>query len=101
MNRKLFLILALVLSLALGLGTTLAYLTDTDGAVNVMTLGDVSIEQHEYERIENEDGSYSYSEVSSYSPLTYANNMLGKPTTKESLKTLLKTMLNYGAAAQL
>ncbi len=58
MNRKLFLILALVLSLALGLGTTLAYLTDTDGAVNVMTLGDVSIEQHEYERIENEDGSY-------------------------------------------
>ncbi|MBE5768840.1 MAG: hypothetical protein E7333_04505 [Clostridiales bacterium] len=46
-KSKLFLILALVLSMAVGLGGTLAYLTDTDEAVNVMTLGNVAIDQHE------------------------------------------------------
>lgn len=50
--------------------------------------------------VKNADGSYTYSEVSSYSPLTYATNMLAKSTTKETLKTLLVAMLNYGSAAQ-
>ncbi len=49
-KSKLFLILALVLSMAVGLGGTLAYLTDTDEAVNVMTLGNVQIEQIELQR---------------------------------------------------
>ncbi len=51
-KSKLFLILALVLSMAVGLGGTLAYLTDTDEAVNVMTLGNVQIEQIELQRAE-------------------------------------------------
>ncbi len=46
-NRKLLLIVSLVLALTMSLGGTLAYLTDTDEAVNVMTLGNVDIEQHE------------------------------------------------------
>lgn len=46
-NRKLLLIVSLVLALTMSLGGTLAYLTDTDEAVNVMTLGNVKIEQHE------------------------------------------------------
>ena len=39
-----------VLVTALAVGGTVAYLTDTDSDVNVMTLGNVSIEQHEQER---------------------------------------------------
>ena len=50
--------------------------------------------------VKNPDGSYTYSEVSCYSPLTYATNMLNKSSTKESLKTLLVAMLNYGSSAQ-
>ena len=46
-NRKLLLIVSLVLALTMSLGGTLAYLTDTDEAVNVMTLGNVNIEQLE------------------------------------------------------
>ncbi len=58
-KSKLFLILALVLSLAVGLGGTLAYLTDTDSDVNVMALGNVSIEQHEQQRVKGEDGRFT------------------------------------------
>ena len=54
-KSTLFMILALVLSMAIGLTGTLAYLTDTDEDVNVMTLGNVDIEQIELERIEQSD----------------------------------------------
>ncbi|MBQ4073887.1 MAG: hypothetical protein IJD39_01630 [Clostridia bacterium] len=47
MNRKVILILSLVLALAMSLSGTIAYLSDTDSAVNVMTLGNVKIKQHE------------------------------------------------------
>ena len=53
-NRKLLLIVSLVLALTMSLGGTLAYLTDTDAAVNVMTLGNVDIEQ--LENGKEEDG---------------------------------------------
>ena len=53
LNRKLVLILSLVLSLALATGGTLAYLSDTDADVNVMTLGNVYIVQNEQQRDEN------------------------------------------------
>ena len=53
-SRKLLMILGIVLSLAIATGSTLAYLTDTDSDVNVMTLGNVKIEQLEYERIDTE-----------------------------------------------
>ncbi len=43
---------------AVAIGGTLAYLTSTDEAINVMTLGNVTIVQHEYERIQNADGTY-------------------------------------------
>ena len=51
-NRKLLLIVSLVLALTMSLGGTLAYLTDTDEAVNVMTLGNVKVEQLELQRAE-------------------------------------------------
>ena len=53
LNRKLVLILSLVLSLALATGGTLAYLSDSDADVNTMTLGSVYIVQNEQERAED------------------------------------------------
>lgn len=49
---------ATVMTVALAIGGTMAYLTSEDSDVNVMTLGNVAIEQHEYERVINEDGTY-------------------------------------------
>lgn len=50
-NRKWILILSIVLSVAIAAGGTMAYLQDTDEDVNVMTLGNVYINQLEYERV--------------------------------------------------
>ena len=47
-------LLVLALTAAVSIGATLAYLTDTDEDVNVMTLGKVKIDQLEYERINDE-----------------------------------------------
>ena len=51
-------VLSLALVAVLSIGGTLAYLTSQDEDVNVMTMGNVKIAQHEYERAENEDGTY-------------------------------------------
>ena len=58
MKKILLMGLSLVLVAVLAVGGTFAYLTDTDETVNVMTLGNVDIEQHEYERAVNADGTY-------------------------------------------
>ena len=46
------------------------------------------------------DGSYVYSKLAPYSPMTYANSQL-KNATDVKLKQLAVAMLNYGAEAQL
>ena len=51
--------LSIVLVAALAIGGTVAYLQDDDSDVNVMTLGNVSIAQHEYERKVDTDGNYT------------------------------------------
>lgn len=50
--------LSLALVAVLSVAGTLAYLTSEDSDVNVMTMGNVKIAQHEYERVQNNDGSY-------------------------------------------
>ncbi len=45
-----------VLAATIAVGGTLAYLTSADSDVNVMTIGNVSIEQLEYERVLDENG---------------------------------------------
>ncbi len=50
-KRSLLLCLALVLSLTMAIGGTLAYLTDTDTTTNVMVVGNVDIEQTEWQRV--------------------------------------------------
>lgn len=57
LNRTWAMVVAIVMALTLSLGSTLAYLSDTDSDVNVMVLGNVQIEQHEQERVTDDDGN--------------------------------------------
>jgi len=57
-TKILALVLALALTAAVSVSLTLAYLTDKDEKVNVMTLGNVDIELHEYERVTDADGNW-------------------------------------------
>lgn len=52
LKKVLLMCTAYVLVAALAIGGTIAYLQDSDSDVNVMTLGNVKIEQHEYQRAE-------------------------------------------------
>ena len=54
MKKVIAWLLAIALTAAVSIGATLAYLTDTDEDVNVMTLGKVKIDQLEYERVDVE-----------------------------------------------
>ena len=54
MKKILAWMLVVALTAAVAVGGTLAYLTDTDEDVNVMTLGNVKIDQLEYERVDVE-----------------------------------------------
>ena len=54
MKKVIAWLLVLSLTAAISIGATLAYLTDTDEDVNVMTLGKVKIDQLEYERVNDE-----------------------------------------------
>ena len=54
MKRIIAWLLVLAMTAAISIGATLAYLTDTDEDVNVMTLGNVKIDQLEYERVDDE-----------------------------------------------
>ena len=54
MKKVIAWLLVLVLTATISIGATLAFLTDTDEDVNVMTLGKVRIDQLEYERIDTQ-----------------------------------------------
>ena len=54
MKKMIAWFLILAMTAAISIGATLAYLTSTDEDVNVMTVGNVKIEQLEYERIDEE-----------------------------------------------
>jgi len=58
LKKVLLMCTAYVLVAALAIGGTIAYLQDDDSDVNVMTLGNVSIAQHEYEREVDANGDY-------------------------------------------
>lgn len=57
MKKIIALLLVVVLIAAVAIGGTVAYLSDTASEPNTMTLGNVSIEQHEYERVVDENGN--------------------------------------------
>lgn len=65
---------AVALTATVSIGATLAYLTDTDEDVNVMTLGDVYIDQIEQERVddkENQDQLVDFEQNKPLLPAVY------------------------------
>ena len=70
---------AVALSAAVSIGATLAYLTDTDEDVNVMTLGDVYIDQIEQERVddaENQDQLVDFEQNQPMLPAVYPGDSI-------------------------
>lgn len=83
-------ILALVMVVALAatavVSGSMAYLQDEDSDVNVMTLGNVSIEQHEYQRVE-ENGAYKTDTIDNQTSYVLEDFVQGKallPTTEST-----------------
>ena len=66
MKKIIAVILASLITIAAVIGGTVAYFQDEDSDVNVMTVGDVSIKQHEYERVVDENGDWVKSEYENY-----------------------------------
>ncbi len=63
LKKILLMCTAYVLVAVIAIGGTFAYLTSKDSDVNVMTMGNVNIEQHEYERVVNADGTYATANI--------------------------------------
>ena len=79
--------LSLVLVAALAIGGTVAYLQDDDSDVNVMTLGNVSIEQHEYERVVNADGTFATDTIDGVTSYVLKDFTQGKPLLPSAINT--------------
>ncbi len=89
--------LSFVLVTAVAIGGTLAYLTSTDDDVNVMTLGNVKIEQIELQRVQNDDGTYPIKTIGgrdSYMLEAFEQGKMLVPTTEIDDKG---KPINYGA----
>ena len=79
MKKFIALLLTVVLTAAVAIGGTVAYLQDEDSDVNVMTLGNVKIEQHEYQRVVNADGTYATGTVDEQTSYLLEAFEQGKP----------------------
>jgi len=88
--------LSLVLVAALAISGTVAYLQDDDSDVNVMTLGNVSIEQHEYERV-IENGAYKTDTIDGVSSYVLKDFTQGKPLLPATELDANGNPYNYGA----
>ena len=88
---------AMVLVAALAIAGTVAYLQDSDSDVNVMTLGNVSIEQHEYERVVNADGTYATDTIGSATSYLLKDFTQAKPLYPATEIDANGQPYNYGA----
>ena len=92
-------ILSLALVAVLSIGGTLAYLKSEDSDVNVMTMGNVKIAQHEYERVENEDGSYNDTYYMIKNELNVNDEessiLMNSTPLNESFQTVLNSIVEY------
>ena len=79
LKNTLLTVMSFVLVAVLAIGGTVAYLQDDDSDVNVMTLGNVKIEQHEYERATNADGSYATKTIDNVTSYVLKDFTQGKP----------------------
>ena len=73
-KRTLTMIVAMVAALLIATTGTLAYLTDTDGAVNVMTIGNVDIEQNEEQRVEGTTQLEEFEQFKPFLPAVHDTN---------------------------
>lgn len=84
MKKFIAMALALVLTATVAVSGTVAYLTSTDNAVNVMTTGNVKIEQNEYER--NENGVFvAFQQNKPVLPAIFSNGTKTNPTSGEQV----------------
>lgn len=89
--------LSLVLVAALAIGGTVAYLQDDDSDVNVMTLGNVKIEQHEYERVVDANGDYATDTIDGVTSYVLKDFTQGKPLLPATELDANGNPYNYGA----
>ncbi len=97
MKKSVLMILSLVMIAVIALTGTLAYLTDTEEAVNVMTMGKVDIEQHEYERALNADGSYKIETIGGADSYVLKGFTQGKPLLPATEVDANSNPYNFGA----
>ena len=71
--------LLIAVTASVAIGGTVAYLQDDGSDVNVMTLGNVKIEQHEYERVVNGDGTYKTDTIDNQTSYVLTDFSQGKP----------------------
>ena len=86
-----------MLTATLVVGGTVAYLQDTDSDVNVMTVGNVYIEQHEYERATNADGSFKTDTFDGVTSYVLKDFTQGKPLYPATELDADGNPYNYGA----
>ena len=89
--------LSLVLVAALAIGGTVAYLQDDDSDVNVMTLGNVKIEQHEYEREVDANGNYATDTIDGQTSYVLKDFSQAKPLLPATELDANGNPYNYGA----
>ena len=89
--------LSLVLVAALAIGGTVAYLKDDDSDVNVMTLGNVKIEQHEYERVVDANGDYATDTIDGVTSYVLKDFTQGKPLLPDNELDANDKPKKYGA----
>ena len=87
MKKFISLLLVVVLTASLAVSGTLAYLQDEDSDVNVMTLGNVYIEQHEYERVVKEDGTFATDTIDGVTSYELKDFTQGKPLLPSAINT--------------
>ena len=97
MKKILMMVLSLVLVAALSIGGTVAYLQDDDSDVNVMTLGNVKIEQHEYERVVNAEGTFATATIDNQTSYVLKDFTQGKPLLPATALDANGNPYNYGA----
>lgn len=77
-KKVMSMLLVAALTAGISISGTMAYLTSEDSDVNVMTLGNVKIEQHEYQRVE-ENGEYKTGKVDDQDSYVLEEFEQGKP----------------------
>lgn len=97
MKKFIALLLTVVLTATVAIGGTVAYLQDEDSDVNVMTLGNVKIEQHEYQRVVNADGTYATGTVDDQTSYKLEAFEQGKPLLPATELDANGNPYNYGA----